>query len=76
LAIRINSIKIAESHRPLLTTGLRVRMHSISGGVSGGWVMIDSGMDETVHKFFGFVQVEPYWADRNAILQQALIHHA
>ena len=34
--------------------------------------MIDSGMDETVHKFFGFGRVEPYWPDRNAILQQAL----
>src|SRR5205085_5588169 len=37
-----------------------------------GWVMIDSGMDQAVHKFFGFGREEPYWPDRNAAVQEAL----
>jgi glyoxylase-like metal-dependent hydrolase (beta-lactamase superfamily II) len=79
LATNINFMKIAESHRPL--------SEIIEGGspqdyvsartafqvvFPGGTVMIDAGMDETVHKFFGFGRVEPYWPDRNALLQQAL----
>ncbi|MFM7676425.1 MAG: MBL fold metallo-hydrolase [Synechococcus sp.] len=35
-------------------------------------MMIDSGMDEQVHKFFGEGHPEPYWPERNASLQQAL----
>src|SRR5260370_36248038 len=79
LPIRINFIKIAESHRPLsdiIVGGSQQDYVSARTAFQvvfpGGWVMIDSGMDETVHKFFGFGRVEPYWADRNAILQQAL----
>ena len=37
-----------------------------------GSVMIDAGMDQTVHKFFGFGREEPYWPDRNAAVQDAL----
>jgi glyoxylase-like metal-dependent hydrolase (beta-lactamase superfamily II) len=37
-----------------------------------GSVMIDSGMDQAVHKFFGFGREEPYWPDRNASVQDAL----
>jgi glyoxylase-like metal-dependent hydrolase (beta-lactamase superfamily II) len=80
LPIRINFIKIAESHRPLsdiIVGGSQQDYVSARTAFQavfpGGWVMIDSGMDETVHKFFGFGRAEPYWADRNAILQQALI---
>ena len=79
LPIRINFIKIAESHRPLsdiIVGGSQQDYVSARTAFQvvfpGGWVMIDSGMDEAVHKFFGFGRVEPYWADRNAILQQAL----
>jgi glyoxylase-like metal-dependent hydrolase (beta-lactamase superfamily II) len=79
LPIHINFIKIAESHRPLsdiIVGGSQQDYVSARTAFQvvfpGGWVMIDSGMDETVHKFFGFGRAEPYWADRNAILQQAL----
>jgi glyoxylase-like metal-dependent hydrolase (beta-lactamase superfamily II) len=79
LPIRINFIKIAESHRPLsdiVVGGSQQDYVSARTAFQvvfpGGWVMIDSGMDETVHKFFGFGRAEPYWADRNVLLQQAL----
>jgi glyoxylase-like metal-dependent hydrolase (beta-lactamase superfamily II) len=79
LPIRINFIKIAESHRPLsdiVVGGSQQDYVSARTAFQvvfpAGWVMIDSGMDETVHKFFGFGRAEPYWADRNALLQQAL----
>jgi glyoxylase-like metal-dependent hydrolase (beta-lactamase superfamily II) len=75
----INFIKVAESHRPLseiIVGGSQQDYVSARTAFQvvfpGGSVMIDSGMDETVHKFFGFGRVEPYWPDRNAILQQAL----
>jgi glyoxylase-like metal-dependent hydrolase (beta-lactamase superfamily II) len=76
---RINYIKLAESHRPLADI--------IEGGskddyVSArtafqvvyptGTVMIDSGMDQPVHRFFGFGREEPYWPERNAAVQEAL----
>jgi glyoxylase-like metal-dependent hydrolase (beta-lactamase superfamily II) len=79
LPVRINFVKIAESHRPLsdiIVGGTQQDYVSARTAFQvvfpEGWVMIDSGMDETVHKFFGFGRAEPYWADRNAILQQAL----
>jgi glyoxylase-like metal-dependent hydrolase (beta-lactamase superfamily II) len=75
----INYIKVAESHRPLsdiIVGGSQQDYVSartaFQVAFSDGSVMIDSGMDEAVHKFFGFGHVEPYWADRNAILQRAL----
>jgi glyoxylase-like metal-dependent hydrolase (beta-lactamase superfamily II) len=76
---RINYVKLAESHRPLADI--------IDGGskddyVSArtafqvvyptGSVMIDSGMHQAVHKFFGFGREEPYWPERNAAVQEAL----
>jgi glyoxylase-like metal-dependent hydrolase (beta-lactamase superfamily II) len=76
---RINYVKFAESHRPLADI--------IEGGskddyVSArtafqvvyptGTVMIDSGMDQMVHRFFGFGREEPYWPERNAAVQEAL----
>jgi glyoxylase-like metal-dependent hydrolase (beta-lactamase superfamily II) len=79
LPSRINYIKLAESHRPLADI--------IEGGskddyVSArtafqvvyptGTVMIDSGMDRAVHRFFGFGREEPYWPERNAAVQEAL----
>jgi glyoxylase-like metal-dependent hydrolase (beta-lactamase superfamily II) len=75
----INFIKIAESHRPLsdvIVGGSQQDYVSARTAFQvvfpDGSIMIDSGMDEMVHKFFGFGRVEPYWPDRNAILQQAL----
>ena len=75
----INFIKIAESHRTYAAV--------IDGGTDepfisartafqvvypGGSVMIDAGMDEEVHRFYGFGRVEPYWQDRNDRVQAAL----
>lgn len=75
----INFTKIAESHRPLseiIVGGSQENYVSARTAFQvvfpAGTVMIDSGMDETVHKFFGFGRVEPYWPERNARLQQAL----
>ena len=75
----INYLKFAESHRTYAAV--------IDGGsdepfVSArtafqvvypdGAVMIDAGMDETVHRFYGFGRTEPYWQDRNDLVQAAL----
>lgn len=38
-----------------------------------GWIMVDAGMDEQVHRFFGRGQDEPYDAQANARIQQALL---
>ena len=37
-----------------------------------GTVMLDSGMDETVHRYYGFGRDEPYWQDVNDAVQAAL----
>jgi len=72
-------VKIAESRRPLADI--------IEGGSKddyimartafqilypSGWVMIDAGMDLAVHNFFGRGRDEPFWADRNEAVQEAL----
>jgi len=79
LATRINYIKFAESHRPLaeiIDGGSQQDYVSARTAFQviypSGSVMIDSGMDQTVHKFFGFGREEPYWPERNAAVQQAL----
>jgi glyoxylase-like metal-dependent hydrolase (beta-lactamase superfamily II) len=77
---RINYLKMAESHRPLadiIEGGSQENYVSARTAfqvvyAAGNWVMIDSGMDQTVHKFFGFGRDEPYWADRNAAVQEAV----
>jgi glyoxylase-like metal-dependent hydrolase (beta-lactamase superfamily II) len=75
----INYIKVAESHRPLsdiIEGGSQERYVSARTAFQvsypSGSVMIDAGMDQTVHKFFGFGREEPYWPDRNAAVQEAL----
>jgi glyoxylase-like metal-dependent hydrolase (beta-lactamase superfamily II) len=79
LPARINYVKLAESHRPMSDI--------IDGGSQANYVsartafqvvypsatiMIDAGMDQTVHKYFGFGREEPYWPERNAAVQAAL----
>ena len=79
LPASINFIKFAESHRTYAAV--------IDGGSDepfvsartafqvvypGGTVMIDAGMDEAVHRFYGFGRDEPYWQDRNDRIQAAL----
>ena len=34
--------------------------------------MIDSGMDEAIHNYFGFGRIEPYWQSKNNEIQKAL----
>src|SRR2546421_9618847 len=76
---RINYVKLAESHRPLadiIEGGSQERYVSARTAFQvvypSGSVMIDAGMDQAVHKFFGFGREEPYWADKNASVQEAL----
>ncbi len=76
---RINYVKLAESHRPLADI---IEGGSKDNYVSArtafqvvyptGSIMIDFGMDQAVHKFFGFGREEPYWPERNAAVQEAL----
>jgi glyoxylase-like metal-dependent hydrolase (beta-lactamase superfamily II) len=75
----INYVKFAESHRPMadiIVGGSQERYVSARTAFQvlypSGSVMIDSGMDQAVHKFFGFGREEPYWADKNASVQEAL----
>jgi glyoxylase-like metal-dependent hydrolase (beta-lactamase superfamily II) len=75
----INHLKFAESHRPfadIIVGGSQERYVSARTAFQvvypSGWVMIDSGMDLAVHKFFGFGREEPYWPERNAAVQEAL----
>jgi glyoxylase-like metal-dependent hydrolase (beta-lactamase superfamily II) len=76
---RINYVKFAESHRPLadiIEGGSQENYVSARTAFQvvypSGWAMIDSGMDQAVHRFFGFGRVEPYWPDRNAAVQETL----
>jgi glyoxylase-like metal-dependent hydrolase (beta-lactamase superfamily II) len=77
---RINYLKFAESHRPMsdiIEGGGPERYVSARTAFQvvypSGTVMIDAGMDQIVHKFFGFGREEPYWPERNAAIQQALL---
>ena len=79
LPTRINYLKVAESHRPMsdiIEGGSKENYISARTAFQvvypSGSVMIDSGMDQTVHKFFGFGREEPFWPERNAAVQQAL----
>jgi glyoxylase-like metal-dependent hydrolase (beta-lactamase superfamily II) len=79
LPTRINYLKIAESHRPMadiIEGGSQANYISARTAFQvvypSGSVMIDSGMNQTVHKFFGFGREEPFWPERNAAVQQAL----
>src|SRR5579863_5332741 len=78
-ALRINVLKFAESHRS--------KKFSVQGAAdepsiqartvfqlvfADGTVIIDSGMDEQVHRFFGRGAVEPYYPDAAKQVEQAL----
>jgi glyoxylase-like metal-dependent hydrolase (beta-lactamase superfamily II) len=77
--LRINVLKFAESRR---TKNFSIRgapkIPSIQARTAfqvvfrDGTVMVDSGMDLQVHKFFGRGQEEPYFPEANARIQQAL----
>ena len=78
-ALRINVLKFAESRR---TKNFSVKGAPAEPSVqartayqvvyAGGSVMIDSGMDQQVHKFFGRGVEEPYDAEANLQVQMAL----
>ena len=78
-ALRINVLKFAESHRS--------KKFSVQGApdepsvqartvfqvvYADGTVMIDSGMDEQVHRFFGRGAVEPYYPEAAKSVERAL----
>ncbi len=78
-ALRINILKFAESHRS--------KKFSVQGApdepsvqartvfqvvYADGTVMIDSGMDEQVHRFFGRGTVEPYYPEAAKQVERAL----
>ncbi|MEE8092884.1 MAG: MBL fold metallo-hydrolase [Gammaproteobacteria bacterium] len=79
LAVSINFVKVAESHR---TYAAVIEDGSDEPFISArtafqivyprGTIMLDSGMDETVHRFYGFGREEPYWQDTNDTVQAAL----
>jgi glyoxylase-like metal-dependent hydrolase (beta-lactamase superfamily II) len=78
-AVSINFVKVAESHRSYAAV---IEDGSDEPFISArtafqivypeGTVMLDSGMDEAVHRFYGFGREEPYWPDTNAAVQAAL----
>ena len=78
-ALRINVLRFAESRRTknFSVKGAPVEPSAQARTVfqvvyADGYVMIDSGMDETVHKTFGRGAVEPYDAEANQHVQRAL----
>lgn len=77
--VALNFVKFAESHRTYsvviqdgsddLFISARTAFQVI---YPNGSIMIDTGMDETVHRFYGFGRIEPYWPKRNETVQTAL----
>ena len=77
--LRINVLKFAESRR---TKNFSVKdapnVPSVQARTvfqvvyADGYIMIDSGMDEQVHKFFGRGVVEPYFPEQAQKVEQAL----
>lgn len=79
LATTINMAKVAESHR---TYAAIIEDGSDDLFISArtafqvlypeGSIMLDSGMDEEVHRYYGFGRDEPYFSEVNADVQAAL----
>jgi glyoxylase-like metal-dependent hydrolase (beta-lactamase superfamily II) len=77
---RINILKFAESRR---TKNFSVKGAAADPSVQArtafqviypdGSVMVDSGMDQQVHRFFGRGTEEPYFADAAAQVERALL---
>ena len=79
LATSVNFVKVAESHRTyaaVIEDGSDEPFISARTAFqvvfSDGTVMVDSGMDETVPRFYGFGRDEPYWQNVNDSIQAAL----
>lgn len=80
LAESIGFAKVAESHRPysdIIEDGSDDLFISARSAYQlrfpSGTIMLDSGMDEEVHTYYGFGRIEPYWQETNDQLQQALL---
>ena len=78
-ASAINMAKVAESHRSyaaIIEDGSDDMFISARTAFQivypEGSVMLDSGMDEEVHRYYGFGRDEPYWQDVNDAVQAAL----
>jgi glyoxylase-like metal-dependent hydrolase (beta-lactamase superfamily II) len=78
-ALRINILKFAESHRPMnfVVKGEPSRPGTQARTVfqvvyPDGYVMVDAGMDLTVHKLIGRGADEPYFADQAQLVDKAL----
>jgi len=79
-AVSINFVKVAESHR---TYAAVIEDGSDEPFISArtafqvvypqGTIMLDSGMDEAVHRYYGFGRDEPYWQETNDEVQAALL---
>ncbi|MDG2087592.1 MAG: MBL fold metallo-hydrolase [Arenicellaceae bacterium] len=79
LATAVNFAKVAESHRTYagiieggadeLFVSARTAFQIV---YPKGSIMLDSGMDEEVHRYYGFGRDEPYWQEANDRVQQAL----
>jgi glyoxylase-like metal-dependent hydrolase (beta-lactamase superfamily II) len=79
-ALRINVVKFAESRR---TKNFSIKGAPTEPSVQArtafqvvypdGTVMIDSGMDQQVHRFFGRGVEEPYFADAAKEVEKALL---
>jgi glyoxylase-like metal-dependent hydrolase (beta-lactamase superfamily II) len=77
--LRINMLKFAESHR---TKDVSVKGAPVEPSVQArtvfqvvygdGTVMIDSGMDQTIHKLLGRGAVEPYFPEAAQQVNEAL----
>lgn len=79
LATKIEMAKVAESHRTyaaIIEGGSDDTFISARAAFQvvypAGSVMLDSGMDEEVHRYYGFGRDEPYFSDVNADVQAAL----
>jgi len=77
--LRINVLKFAESHRPKnfsikgAAADPSVQARTVFQVVYGdGYVMVDAGMDQQVHKFFGRGVEEPYDAEAARQVERAL----
>tara|TARA_B100001250_G_C19817430_1_gene799495 strand:+ start:8514 stop:9440 length:927 start_codon:yes stop_codon:yes gene_type:complete len=79
MPISINYSKLAESHRPfsdIITDGnndifiqARTAFQII---YPSSEIMIDGGMDKSIHNYFGFGRIEPYWESKNNEIKEAL----
>src|SRR5438477_8265873 len=77
--LRINILKFAESHR---TKNFSVKGEPPQPSIQArtvfqvvypdGYVMVDAGMDLTVHKLIGRGADEPYFADQAQLVDKAL----